>query len=265
MSVSEETPADGVDPEVSIILNVEKDETEEQEVTEALPVGSHRDAETPRPKKKKSKKSDSQSTNVSILEASSDSSITSKKKKKKNKERQEEEEQQQEVVVVLEKKKKKSKKRKLEQEEVQENMAETPVVPLETRSKKKKKKTEAQEEQPEVEELLPENPESPEETSRKKRRRSRKRKRKQGEEVQSEERPVEGDRDPETELAGRKISFNPRDGSSTHTCVSSRWRSSSGLHPKETLQEEAEQHEATKAPLSTEEQQDIRTQEEVSV
>ncbi|TNM98130.1 hypothetical protein fugu_014376 [Takifugu bimaculatus] len=200
--VSEEPPTAGaeerVHPGVSIVLNIEKDEMDEQEVTEALPAEaaeSCEDVETPRRKKKKKNKKDSDpsSTNVFILEVSRDSSISSKKKK--DKERVGEVEEQQEEVVV-EKKRKKSKKRKIEQDEVQENLAETPVTSLDMRSKKKK--TEVSEEQPEEAEMSG----SPAEAPQKKRRRNRKRKKKQGglEVVQSEEPPAEGDIDPEKEL-----------------------------------------------------------------
>lgn len=223
-SVSEETTEadeEQVDPEVRIMLNVEEDETEEQEVREELPAEaaeSCRDVETPRKKKKSKKDSGSLSTNVSIVEISSDSSFSTKKKK--DKERPEEvEEQQQEEEVILEKKKKKkkSKKGKMEQDEMQENLVETPANPLETRSKRRKMAV--REEQHEGVEVVREveNPASPVEMpqKKKKRRRSRSRKKKQGEAemVQSDGLPAGGDRDPgkEPEETGRKtlISFNP--------------------------------------------------------
>lgn len=248
------------------MLNVKEDETEEQEVTEEFPAEageSCRDVETPRKKKKKSRKdSDSLRTNGSISD-----SFSTKKKDKETPE-EVEEQQQQEEVILEKKKKKKSKKRKLDQDEMQENLVETPVDPLETKSKRKK--TEVIEEQHEVVREV----ENPVETSQKKKKRKRCRK-KQGAMavVQSDDLPAGGDRDPgkEPEVTGRNtlISFDLSDQSSPVALFpSTRWRDSSALHePKEkTLQEEAEQSEATKAPLSREaEQTDVSTQKEVSV
>lgn len=254
------------------MLNIEEDETEEQEVTEKRPAEPCRDVETPRKKKKSKKDSDSASTNANIVAISRDSSL-SPKKKKKVKDRKGELEEQQEEVILEKKKKKKSKKRKMEQDEMQENLVETPVDPLETRNKRKK--MEVGEEQHEVvrEE---ENPASPVETSqkKKKRRRSRSRKKKQEEMevVQSDELPAGGDRDSgkEPEVTGRKkLDQLQSELSKFYSCFfsSSRWRQCPVLHqPKEkTPQEDAEPSEAAEAPLSREEEQpDVRTQEEVS-
>lgn len=226
VTVSEEQ----IDPEVSIILNIEVQESEvaEHESSRLLP---EEVAETPRKKKKKNKKgfetsaADTPSTDTSATETPSDAPLSTNtgKKKKKDKKRPEvevegEEEQQQgqeeeEVSqVTSSEKKKKAKKRKRERDEVGEKDEATPAAPPE--HKVKKRMNDVSEEQSELVEVLEEeakveNPVSPTETTEKKKKKKRKRRREsiqEAEEVQSEERPAGGDGDPETkqEAAGRE-------------------------------------------------------------
>lgn len=214
-----------IDPEVSIILNIEVQESDAAE-HESSRLPAEDVAETPRKKKKKNKKgfetpaADTPSTDTSAVDTPSDAPLSTKtgKKKKKDKKRpeveaegEEEEQRQEEDVsqVSSSEKKKKAKKRKREPEEVGEKDAATPAAPPEHKVKRKMSGVAEEVVKEEDEEAKVENPVSPAETAEKKKKKKRKRRREsiqETEEVQSDERPAGGDGDTETkqEAAGRE-------------------------------------------------------------
>lgn len=233
--VVEKTPAAApeVDVNLSIILNIEVEDGEAaaQETSQLRPEEATElrdEAETPKKKKKKSKKNleapaaGPPGADASPVEPSSDPPLSTKKKKRTKKrpeEVAEEEEEEEDISQVTSEKK--AKKRKREREKVEEKAEAAPVPPAEPQVKKKRMKVRdvGEEQSGEVEEeARPEKVVTSEETPEKKKK---KKKRKEEssraiQEVQSDDKPAEGDKDQEEtlEVTGRKSA--PSSESSPH-------------------------------------------------